>query len=304
MQTVGTLQSFTATGASAPRVAPIPAGDVGLITAGLQAKADRASAGEEDVKAQARQTAVALVNALMPSSKDTQSAAIVAGPSSASSPSMGLDAVNKDANQGPVVKLAGGALVAGALASAGGSTGTLRVISPATGAFLDLSSGATATLGTLIETSGLTLGAPTPLVRTAASTLATSSSLLTLGTGSTLASTTTGALIGVTGGSLTSGKHLVDVAGGSLSVQAPLLSASTGAAVTLAGAVLRGASATLTVPAGESLMKITGASLTADGLVDLSTTTLNLGAGRIAAVSGGGTLTIDAGPAVKLSGAA
>src|SRR5581483_2366154 len=60
LQTIGTLQSLTITGANAARVAPIRTNDVPAITAGLQAKADRASAGEDDVKAQARATAVTL----------------------------------------------------------------------------------------------------------------------------------------------------------------------------------------------------------------------------------------------------
>ena len=64
--TVGSLQAYSGAGSAAPRVAPVPAEQVGQITSGLQPTGPKGGGetGKEQVKAQAVQTAVTLLSAL------------------------------------------------------------------------------------------------------------------------------------------------------------------------------------------------------------------------------------------------
>ena len=63
---VGTLQAYSQAGSAAPRVAPVPPDQVGQITQGLQPSGPKggSDAAQEQVKAQAVQTAVTLIGAL------------------------------------------------------------------------------------------------------------------------------------------------------------------------------------------------------------------------------------------------
>jgi hypothetical protein len=63
---VGAMQGYSQAGGAAPRVTPVPAEQVGQITAGLQPSGPKSGgdAGKEQVKVQAVQTAVSLLSAL------------------------------------------------------------------------------------------------------------------------------------------------------------------------------------------------------------------------------------------------
>ena len=79
---VGAMQAYSGAGTATPTVAPVPPDQVGQITSGLQPSGPKggSDAGQEQVKAQAVETAMALIGTLTGSGA-TQAAAIV-GPAS------------------------------------------------------------------------------------------------------------------------------------------------------------------------------------------------------------------------------
>jgi hypothetical protein len=332
LQSVGVLQSVTISGVSAPRVAPIRTDEVGQITAGLQAKGERATAGEDEIKVQARQTAIGLVNALMPST-ETQSAAIVAGPSTASVPGSGGGESKSQINPSlavPVPKrivsvapgqrlmtLSGDLTVGGgtlinltnfAIVQAGSND--LIAITPEAvvklgGPLMTLVDSSVSTGGSLLKVFGsLTSGTLLPFADLDPTEIVTAGDFINISGGK---ASFAGTFLVDVGGTITTGGNLVGVVnGGALSTtgNSPFV-VFDGSTLTAGGDLLNVASATLTSATTGALVELTGSTTTAARLARLTSSSGTTSASLAGAllVTSGGSFTVT-GDLVEISGSA
>ena len=317
---VGTLQSYSQAGGSAPRVAPVPPERVGQITSGLQPQGPKGGgdAGKEQVKTQALQTAVTLLTTLTGgpgSGPDSVQFATAppTGPPGGSNPTTPQGTAS---NTAPInaIQNPEGAKRAQKLAEDPATAGSSA---PSLTKFIALLN---SYVGTITVSSGLTVATVTgttinsstvPLFTLSGGSAVSGDDLISFFAGSDF--TTSGPLLSGSGVSLATGGSLVSVQGKVTSTTSdPFVQLTSSSLIALFGVLVDGGSLTLGSGPLLSLASVTGSlnGLVAvfDGTlklrgpaVTITNSSLGLGAGILGVLNGTLTAT-GTDPLVQIAG--
>lgn len=304
---VGAMQAYSGAGTSAPRVAPVPAEQVGQITSGLQPSGPKggADAGAEQIKTQAVQTATALLSTL------TGQASAVLAPA----PQVVTTTSVQTSTTAPINAVTSSQSDIESLVKKKDETASTpapaALVTSFSGPFTSTSSNPifTFTKQTIVQngnfvsvTSGAAVNIAGPLAAFIDSVLIATGSLFAI-TGGSLTSSTPSPLFSLDPTVITTVDALFAMNGGTMTLSGPLVTDVNGI-LTSAGELLRlQNSATLTSTSGGALIQLTGTSVAATGALAMTGSSMTL-AGPLYTGSGllAGSGTSTTGPIFSLAG--
>jgi hypothetical protein len=303
---VGALQAYAGAGTATPSVKPVPAEQVGQITAGLQPSGPKggSEAGQEQVKAQAVQTATTLLTALTGGQGGPQTAFAVGPtpPPPAAPPAPGASAppiVAFEADQTQLDEIKAlvdeaKAAISDLLDLLGNVTFNDKAAKSFTEAFSSTSTSPLVQLtnAIVVQTGGVSfvqvlsggdVSLAGPLIVLKNSSLVIAGKLLEI-EGGRLKSTTSSALISLDPSSVTASDAIIAMNGGTLTLAGPLLTDTDGT-LTSGGALVRMQnSATLTSTSTDALVQLSGTTVNLPGALAMRSSSMTL-AGPLARVS-------------------